>query len=216
MQILCGIYVLMKVLIAFPNIFGKKKMSIPDGVVIGHRGSKEEGVPENTLLSFQDALLAGVDIIELDVWLSKDGKVVVFHDPNFDRMTGACARTKSFRSIIKNFPTLVPQEGQKERIDEAIERANSNDGRIGKPTKNKYDYDRVPLLEEVLTLLPDGKGIIIEFKQDSAELIDKVHKLIRGGSEALQKNVIWFSLQVKINTKLLQKDPAIPRIYQSD
>ena len=210
-QILCGIYVLMKVLIAFPNIFGKKKMSIPNGVVIGHRGSKEEGVPENTLLSFQDALLAGVDIIELDVWLSKDGKVVVFHDPNFDRMTGGVCKEEVISLDYKNFP-LVPQEGQKERIDEAIERANSNDGRIGKPTKNKYDYDRVPLLEEVLTLLPDGKGIIIEFKQDSAELIDKVHKLIRGGSEALQKNVIWFSLQVKINTKLGQKDPAIPRI----
>ena len=214
-QVVCGLYVLMKLLVVFPNMFGKKAVTLPAGVVIGHRGSKEEGVPENTLLSFQDALLAGVDIIELDVWLSKDGQIVVFHDPNFDRMTGGACKEEVISLDYKDFPALVPQEGQKERIDEATKRANSSNGngKGGKTAKKmKYDHDRVPLFEEVLALLPEDKGLIIEFKQDSEELIDKVHKLVRGGSKALQANVIWFSLQVKINNKLLVKDPTIPRI----
>jgi len=57
-------------------------------VVIGHRGSKLEGYCENTVHAFQRALDVGVDMIELDVWLTKDKQVVVFHDGTFKRMCG--------------------------------------------------------------------------------------------------------------------------------
>ena len=54
--------------------------------IVGHRGAK--GItPENTLASFQKALDLGVDMIELDVHLSKDGELVVIHDPNLERTT---------------------------------------------------------------------------------------------------------------------------------
>ena len=36
--------------------------------------------PENTLLAFQKAIELGVDGFEMDVQLSRDGEVVVFHD----------------------------------------------------------------------------------------------------------------------------------------
>ncbi|MFE7319007.1 glycerophosphodiester phosphodiesterase [Streptomyces sp. NPDC057555] len=55
-------------------------------LTIGHRGMM--GVePENTLRSFARAEREGVDAIELDLHLSKDGALVVMHDPDVDRTT---------------------------------------------------------------------------------------------------------------------------------
>ncbi|MFI1165705.1 glycerophosphodiester phosphodiesterase [Streptomyces sp. NPDC020801] len=55
-------------------------------LTIGHRGVM--GVePENTLRSFVAAQQAGLDVIELDLHLSKDGALVVMHDAEVDRTT---------------------------------------------------------------------------------------------------------------------------------
>ncbi|GHA35203.1 glycerophosphoryl diester phosphodiesterase [Streptomyces tauricus] len=55
-------------------------------LTIGHRGIM--GVePENTLRSFTAAQQAGLDLIELDLHLSKDGALVVMHDADVDRTT---------------------------------------------------------------------------------------------------------------------------------
>ncbi|GBP99292.1 glycerophosphodiester phosphodiesterase [Streptomyces spongiicola] len=55
-------------------------------LTIGHRGVM--GVePENTLRSFVRAERAGMDAIELDLHLSKDGALVVMHDADVDRTT---------------------------------------------------------------------------------------------------------------------------------
>lgn len=55
-------------------------------LTIGHRGVM--GVaPENTLRSFVRAQQSGMDSIELDLHLSKDGSLVVMHDADVDRTT---------------------------------------------------------------------------------------------------------------------------------
>ncbi|WP_142215800.1 glycerophosphodiester phosphodiesterase family protein [Streptomyces sp. SLBN-118] len=55
-------------------------------LTIGHRGVM--GVePENTLRSFVRAEQSGMDAIELDLHLSKDGALVVMHDADVDRTT---------------------------------------------------------------------------------------------------------------------------------
>jgi glycerophosphoryl diester phosphodiesterase len=54
--------------------------------IIGHRGAPD-CAPENTLTSFREGLRQGADIIELDVQLSADGHVIVFHDAQLDRTT---------------------------------------------------------------------------------------------------------------------------------
>lgn len=43
--------------------------------------------PENSLTAFRGALGLGVDLLELDVHLTRDGEVVVLHDPTLDRTT---------------------------------------------------------------------------------------------------------------------------------
>jgi glycerophosphoryl diester phosphodiesterase len=55
-------------------------------VIIGHRGAMGYE-PENTLRSIKRGLKLGVDMIEFDVQLLKDGKVILMHDDTLDRTT---------------------------------------------------------------------------------------------------------------------------------
>lgn len=60
-------------------------------LIIAHRGASAE-LPENTLVAFRRALALGVDGIELDVRLTRDGVPVVFHDASLRRLTGVPGR----------------------------------------------------------------------------------------------------------------------------
>jgi glycerophosphoryl diester phosphodiesterase len=53
-------------------------------LVFGHRGGSRLA-PENTLAAFDRGVEAGADGLELDVRLSRDGEVMVCHDPTVDR-----------------------------------------------------------------------------------------------------------------------------------
>lgn len=53
---------------------------------IAHQGGEDE-FPSNTLYAFKKAVRAGADMIELDVGVTKDGKVVVIHDTTVDSKT---------------------------------------------------------------------------------------------------------------------------------
>lgn len=55
-------------------------------LVIAHRGGAGLA-PENTLVAFQKALNLGVDVLEFDVQMTKDGHLVVIHDETVDRTT---------------------------------------------------------------------------------------------------------------------------------
>lgn len=65
------------------------------GVNFAHRGlhSRDRAIPENSLEAFRLAARAGYGI-ELDVRLSRDGQVVVFHDDTLDRVCGVHARVE--------------------------------------------------------------------------------------------------------------------------
>ena len=56
-------------------------------LAIAHRGHSS-ALPENTLAAFDQALAAGVDLIEVDLRLSRDGVAVCFHDADLARMAG--------------------------------------------------------------------------------------------------------------------------------
>lgn len=60
-----------------------------------HRGLHDETVPENSLLAFTLAREAGFGV-ELDVQMTKDKKLVVFHDGNLKRMCGVDAYVRDF------------------------------------------------------------------------------------------------------------------------
>lgn len=63
----------------------------PCPLVIGHRGAKGEA-PENTLAGIRHALTAGVNGVEIDVHLTRDGHLVLMHDFFVDRTTNGRGR----------------------------------------------------------------------------------------------------------------------------
>jgi len=62
-------------------------------IVLGHRGFIGK-YPENSLLAFRRAIEAGADGIELDVWLSRDRRVIVMHDETIDRTSDMKGKQK--------------------------------------------------------------------------------------------------------------------------
>src|SRR5215475_4138277 len=55
-------------------------MAAPKILVHGHRGARAMR-PENTIPAFEYAIAAGVDVLELDMGVTRDGILVVSHDP---------------------------------------------------------------------------------------------------------------------------------------
>lgn len=106
--------------------------------VCAHRGLSH-ACPENTLPAFGAAMALGVDEIEFDLWLSRDGVAVVCHDPKLDRTTDA---------------TGVVSE---------MEWAAIRAADAGIRTGELWADVRVPRLEEVLDLA-DGVGLNIHIK----------------------------------------------------
>ncbi|GIP39728.1 hypothetical protein J31TS4_30080 [Paenibacillus sp. J31TS4] len=72
----------------------------PEGTVTqrpligGHRGSVEQ-ISENTMPAFEAAWQAGVDLIETDVLVTKDGQLVLMHDDNVDRTTNGSGKIRN-------------------------------------------------------------------------------------------------------------------------
>ncbi|MBP7857902.1 MAG: glycerophosphodiester phosphodiesterase [Candidatus Saccharimonadales bacterium] len=76
--------------------------------IIGHRGARALS-PENTIASFEKAIEHGVDAIELDVRVSRDGVAVVHHDAaiiNPDGSEVIIART-SYAELLRHKPDLA-------------------------------------------------------------------------------------------------------------
>ncbi len=59
----------------------------PPPRVIAHRGGSI-ACPENTEAAFRSAVEMGADVLETDMHLSADGKVVISHDPDYHRLSG--------------------------------------------------------------------------------------------------------------------------------
>ena len=85
--------VLLPVYAVAPGHASRRQKQLFRGVNYAHRGlhSRDRSIPENSLAAFRLAAEGGYGI-ELDVQLSKDGEVVVFHDDTLDRVCGVHAR----------------------------------------------------------------------------------------------------------------------------
>ena len=83
--------------------------------IFGHRGSPTH-ITENTIASFEKAIEQGVDGLELDVRLSKDKKLVIFHDADLQRLAGINKKIKHLR--FNEIQEIVLEQAQK-KIDNA-------------------------------------------------------------------------------------------------
>ena len=132
--------------------------------VIGHRGAAIEA-PENTMTSLRRAVEYGVDGVEFDVYRSKDGVLVLFHDKQIYRTTDA-------RTIFEN------QFGDEAGIsDLTFEELSLLDS--GSWMDPQFAGERIPTLKEALEYLR-GKAVpVIEIKdgaigKEVAELVESL------------------------------------------
>jgi glycerophosphoryl diester phosphodiesterase len=114
-------------------------------LLIGHRGYPAK-FPENTLASFEGAMQAGCDMIELDVTLTNDRKVVVIHDDTLDRTTTGKGPVK----------------------DHSLEEIKKLDA--GSWFDPRFSPERVPEISEVLQLVAGRCLLNIEIKESAFEL----------------------------------------------
>lgn len=65
-------------------------------LISGHRGTKEEGCPENSIEGFQQALSRVPLFFEVDPRLTKDSVIVLMHDETIDRTTNASGKLSDY------------------------------------------------------------------------------------------------------------------------
>ena len=100
---------------------------------IAHRGLHSRGIEENTLEAVEAAIKGGYNI-EIDIMLTKDNEIIVFHDIDFKRLTGNDG---------------IVSETTYEEIKEY---------------KIKNTESKIPLLKEVLLMVQGKVGLLIEIK----------------------------------------------------
>ncbi|MGC4189739.1 MAG: glycerophosphodiester phosphodiesterase [Thermomicrobiales bacterium] len=118
--------------------------------LISHRGARFEA-PENTLAGFAYAIALGVDAVEFDIRLSRDGDLVVIHDATVDRTTIATGEVSSFTTA-----------------ELAALDARSGFDNVALPCG-------VPTFDQVLDVLaPSSLGMMIEIKKDAPEREERI------------------------------------------
>jgi glycerophosphoryl diester phosphodiesterase len=108
-------------------------------LVAAHRGGALLW-PENSLLAFRNAVALGVDYLECDAHLSRDGVAVVIHDPTLDRTTSGAGPVRA--RALAELLALRLKAGDGSATDE-----------------------RIPTLEEVVALAASGRRqLLLEIK----------------------------------------------------
>src|SRR3954469_16330395 len=115
--------------------------------IVGHRGESYDA-PENTMASFNLAWERHDDVVETDVHLTKDGKLIISHDPHTFRTTGGP------RHGGQNLVIAEHTADELRQLD------------VGKWKAPVWAGQKMPLLEELLATIPDkpGKRVFIEIK----------------------------------------------------
>lgn len=124
-------------------------------IVVAHRGASAYA-PENTLAALRAAGSCGADMAEIDVRSTRDGELVVVHDPTLIRTTDAAAR----------FPERRPWRV----TDFTLEEVRSLDA--GSWFAPEFAGERVPTLAEALEVLRDtGVRALVELKTERRDRV---------------------------------------------
>jgi len=156
----------------------------PSTMIIAHRGASHDA-PENTLASVNLAWERGVDAVEVDVHLSKDKRIMVIHDEDTKRTCG--------RSMV-------------------IRERNSTDLRSLDASKgmDRFHGEKIPLLEEAMATVPQGKVLFIEVKTDTI-IIPCLLEVFASSHDKPHLAVISFDFEVCAMMK--EKIPDIPVLW---
>lgn len=145
---------------------------------IAHRGGA--GLwPENTMAAFRRAIAAGADGIELDVHLTKDGKLVVHHD---ESLKPSIARGPDGEWLTRPTPLLKALTYDELRAYD-VGRLRPGAGYSARyPEQTGFDGERVPLLADVYRLVKEeakpGFRLYVELKTALLDLTQSADPVV--------------------------------------
>lgn len=152
--------------------------------IIAHRGASHEA-PENTLAAIRLAWSQDADAVEIDVRLTRDGRLAVIHDSDTRRTARARRRVSEC--------TL----DELQRLD------------AGSWKSPAFAGEPIPSLDAVLALVPTGKRLFIEVKSGADAIGELVRCLARSKLDPTQVAIIAFDLgTVRTAKRLLPKCEA--------
>ncbi|WP_162785322.1 glycerophosphodiester phosphodiesterase family protein [Bacillus sp. P14.5] len=158
-------------------------------LIVAHRGASALA-PENTLSAFDAAVSLGADYIEVDIQMTKDGKLVAMHDVTVDRTTNGTGRVKNFTYT---------------------EIASLDAGSWFGPW---FKGQRVPSLDAILDRYSGRTGILIELKHPSIypDMEEELAKTLfsRISSSEPPPNIIVQSFDKQSIQEFHQLLPAVP------
>lgn len=192
--LLGGYVVTSVILFKYPYLLHRRKQLKFPCRHISHRGGSAENL-ENTLTAFRHAQKAGTDLLELDVQLTKDKKVVVSHDNTLLRSAG----------VNKLISDLAYKEIPPLKSCLPVDFWN------GVPSAESKDC-RMPLLSEVFAEFPNTP-VNIDIKTPSEELIQEVYKLIKQFNR--EDITIWGSFHHSVTKRCYELNPKIPLFFSA-
>jgi glycerophosphoryl diester phosphodiesterase len=161
--------------------------------IIGHRGAS--GVaPENTLAAFRRALEMGAAYIETDLQLSKDGSLVLLHDPKLERTTNG-------RGLVAS-QTLAE-----------LQRLDAGGWFRKRGVTERFGGERIMTVEEILQFAREHDiGLYLEMKTPARVGAEQaVVSAVRAAAASDRVCVISFDLTVLAEVRAL--DPRMPLGY---
>lgn len=148
--------------------------------IIAHRGDSWHA-PENTMASVTSAWAKNTDAVEIDVYLTKDNRVVALHD----RTTG---RTGDIELHVN------------ESTSEELRRVD-----VGSWKDEAFAGEPIPLLEDIVASIPRGKRLFIEIK-GTAETVPYISEIVEASGTRDQVAVIGFELDTVKASKAAMPD----------
>jgi glycerophosphoryl diester phosphodiesterase len=133
---------------------------------VAHRGESHDA-PENTVAAYKLAWERGDDAAETDIHLTKDGKLIVSHDPD----TGRLSADKT-KLVIKDHTA-----DELRKLD------------MGSFKDPAFADQKLPLLDELLAIIPPGKRFFIEVKI-GPEAIPELARILDRAKKAPEQTVI--------------------------
>lgn len=162
--------------------------------IIAHRGWSAKA-PENTLSAFKMALEdPGVSMMECDVHLTKDKRVVVIHDYEVNRTSNGEGRVEDFSY-------------------EALKKLD-----CGSWFDTSYKGSHYPLLSDLLDLIDGQKPLVIEVKKEALYYPDMAERLLEVLSTYAYKEAIYiksFDHEVIYEISQMSSDYKLGLLYYS-
>ncbi len=164
--------------------------------VIGHRGCAGHA-PENTLPAFAKALELGTSEVELDVQLSRDGVLVLFHDQALEKKT-------ALRGRIADHPATILLATD---IGSWFDAAHPG-------LSERYAGTTLTTLPELFGRYGRRLYYHVEIKSEEPELPGRILELVRG--EGLADRVTMTSFLFEQIARVRAQDAAIPTTWLVD